>query len=139
MTDADVPRSDLTVSKVLETVVRYYGEDPKGRRSTDTEGNCLYCGPDGKHCAVALFADLEVRAQLARKEGEPIEDLRGILPDYMADIVVVDGANASDFWRSVQELHDESVNWDMTNKCLSAQGERKFDQLKQEYDPNLPI
>lgn len=122
----------LTVSKVLDMVVEYYGADPYNRRSQNEEGACCYCGPDGKHCAVALFAKGK-RKDLGEHEDQSVSDIWRYLPKRMTDIKVKTGAEAWRFWSAVQSLHDGAENWDV--KGLSKDGKVKLKQIRKDFEP----
>lgn len=122
----------LTVSEVLDMVVEYYGADPEARRSLNEGGDCCYCGPDGKHCAVALFAKGK-RKDLGEHEDESVSDIWKHLPKRMTKIKVKDGAEAWRFWSAVQSLHDLNENW--TAKGLSEAGREALEDIREDFEP----
>ena len=126
--------------KITKDTKDWYAEDPKGRRSLDKDGNCLFTW--GKnHCAVGRYLKSEYQIENWRDNNESVNELCNDSPGigYNIDWCLreeVQGLDA-DFWTNLQEFHDtrhywntETENWDnQTDKGLSFHGKDKYNEI----------
>ena len=127
--------------KILKDTRDWYAEDPKGRRSLDADGNCLFTW--GKnHCAVGRYLKSEYQIENWRDNNESVNELcihseeRG---EYNIDWALRDEFHGldPDFWTHLQEFHDtrhywntKTESWDNeTDKGLSFHGKDKYNDI----------
>ena len=126
--------------KILKDTRDWYAEDPKGRRSLDKDGNCLFTW--GKnHCAVGRYMQETFQQEDWVQNNESVNELCNDSPGigYNIDWCLreeVQGLDA-DFWTHIQEFHDtrhywntETESWDNeTDKGLSFHGKDKYNDI----------
>ena len=126
--------------KILKDTRDWYAEDPKGRRSLDKDGNCLFTW--GKnHCAVGRYMQETFQQEDWVQNNESVNELCNDSPGigYNIDWCLreeVQGLDA-DFWTNLQEFHDtrhywntETESWDNeTDKGLSFHGKDKYNDI----------
>ena len=123
--------------KILKDTRDWYAEDPKGRRSLDKDGNCLFTW--GKnHCAVGRYMQETFQQEDWVQNNESVNELCNDSPGigYNIDWCLreeVQGLDP-DFWTHLQEFHDtrhywntKTESWDNeTDKGLSFHGKDKY-------------
>ena len=126
--------------KILKDTRDWYAEDPKGRRSLDKDGNCLFTW--GKnHCAVGRYMQETFQQEDWVQNNESVNELCNDSPGigYNIDWCLreeVQGLDP-DFWTNLQDFHDtrhywntETENWDnQTDKGLSFHGKDKYNDI----------
>ena len=126
--------------KILKDTRDWYAEDPKGRRSLDKDGNCLFTW--GKnHCAVGRYMQETFQQEDWVQNNESVNELCNDSPGigYNIDWCLreeVQGLDP-DFWTHLQEFHDtrhywntETESWDNeTDKGLSFHGKDKYNDI----------
>ena len=126
--------------KVLKDTRDWYAEDPKGRRSLDKDGNCLFTW--GKnHCAVGRYMQETFQQEDWVQNNESVNELCKDSPGigYNIDWCLreeVQGLDP-DFWTHLQEFHDtrhywntKTENWDnQTDKGLSVHGKDRYNDI----------
>lgn len=116
-----------TKVEIIDETVAFYGADPKGRRSMNKSGTCLYIGFHNTHCAFARCCTDEGLESLARLEFNLVSDFRDIdgivKPEY--------AGHSKAFWREIQMLHDNDIYWD--DKGISFDGAQWVESLKSTY------
>ena len=126
--------------KILKDTRDWYAEDPKGRRSLDKDGNCLFTW--GKnHCAVGRYMQETFQQEDWVQNNESVNELCNDSPGigYNIDWCLreeVQGLDP-DFWTHLQEFHDtrhywhtKTENWDNeTDKGLSFHGKDKYNDI----------
>ena len=126
--------------KILKDTRDWYAEDPKGRRSLDKDGNCLFTW--GKnHCAVGRYMQETFQQEDWVQNNESVNELCNDSPGigYNIDWCLreeVQGLDA-DFWTNLQEFHDtrhywntKTENWDnQTDKGLSFHCKDKYNDI----------
>ena len=126
--------------KILKDTRDWYAEDPKGRRSLDKDGNCLFTW--GKnHCAVGRYMQETFQQEDWVQNNESVNELCNDSPGigYNIDWCLreeVQGLDP-DFWTHLQEFHDtrhywntKTENWDnQTDKGLSFHGKDKYNDI----------
>ena len=126
--------------KILKDTRDWYAEDPKGRRSLDKDGNCLFTW--GKnHCAVGRYMQETFQQEDWVQNNESVNELCNDSPGigYNIDWCLreeVQGLDP-DFWTHLQEFHDtrhywntKTENWDnQTDKGLSFHGKDKYNEI----------
>ena len=125
--------------KILKDTRDWYAEDPKGRRSLDKDGNCLFTW--GKnHCAVGRYLKSEYQIESWRDNNESVNELCEDSPDgWNIDWCLREEVHGldPDFWTNLQEFHDtrhywntKTESWDNeTDKGLSFHGKGKYDEI----------
>lgn len=127
--------------KVLKDTRDWYAEDPKGRRSLDKDGNCLFTW--GKnHCAVGRYLKSKYQIENWRDNNESVNELTNDSLEegcYNIDWALRDEVHGldPDFWTHLQEFHDtrhywhtKTENWDNeTDKGLSFHGKDKYNTI----------
>lgn len=121
----------ITKQQILEETYNYYTADPNGRRSIDPiTKNCLYNGPNGKHCAFARCCDEEKLKDIPEYDGSTYVGadmfMDRLKPEY---IHITDG----EFWREIQCLHDYAQYWDKENNTVSDYGRAEYQKLLEKY------
>ena len=126
--------------KILKDTRDWYAEDPKGRRSLDKDGNCLFTW--GKnHCAVGRYMQETFQQEDWVQNNESVNELCNDSPGigYNIDWCLreeVQGLDP-DFWTHLQEFHDtrhywntKTESWDNeTDKGLSFHGKDKYNDI----------
>ena len=126
--------------KILKDTRDWYAEDPKGRRSLDKDGNCLFTW--GKnHCAVGRYMQETFQQEDWVQNNESVNELCNDSPGigYNIDWCLreeVQGLDP-DFWTHLQEFHDtrhywntKTENWDnQTDKGLSFHGKDRYNDI----------
>ena len=121
MSESTTPMTKL---EIIDFVINHY----KTNRRSISRNGCLYNAPNGAMCAFAIMCanpkDLieENNADDLIKEGIP-----KLKPEF--------AGQSNDFYSDIQELHDDSDNWDKTpegNK-LSQDGIKRVEWLKETY------
>ena len=126
--------------KILKDTRDWYAEDPKGRRSLDKDGNCLFTW--GKnHCAVGRYMQETFQQEDWVQNNESVNELCKDSPGigYNIDWCLreeVQGLDP-DFWTHLQEFHDtrhywntKTESWDNeTDKGLSFHGKDKYNDI----------
>jgi hypothetical protein len=125
-----------TYTDVLLETARYYGADPKGRRSLnpapkhDGSPRCLYIGEGRKRCAFARccapgqkekFRDLENQDASWALSGDFNGNGKVVLAPKYAHLT------SPVFWNELQHLHDTDRYWKQDHG-LTPQGVRYLDQ-----------
>lgn len=125
----------LTPIQVIDLVVETYVKHPENRSTAPVnEGkySCLYNGPEGKHCAFAMFvANPEVLHETERAPYQ-LEKKPVILKPEVAHIT------CPKFWGDVQCIHDGYI-YNMEDYLalgFSNPRNRLFDEMKEEYIPD---
>ena len=135
--EQQLPKERMSYLDALDFVVSYYGSDVSRRSLVPgaTKGpNCLYNGPDGRHCAVALMIVPEDRCKLTELEPpcHVFKDAR--LRPEVAHLNPT-GANndpqGGGFWVSLQDLHDGNLFWCLAG--LTEEGKDEVERLKRKY------
>ena len=123
--------------KILKDTRDWYAEDPKGRRSLDKDGNCLFTW--GKnHCAVGRYMQETFQQEDWVQNNESVNELCKDSPGigYNIDWCLreeVQGLDA-DFWTLLQEIHDTTSYWEEGSR--DEDGLRKYgftDRGKEAY------
>ena len=126
--------------KILKDTRDWYAEDPKGRRSLDKDGNCLFTW--GKnHCAVGRYMQEIFQQEDWIQNNESVNELCNDSPGigYNIDWALREEVHGldPDFWTHIQEFHDtrhywntETESWDNeTDKGLSFHGKDKYNDI----------
>ena len=93
--------------KIVAYTRKYYEADPQNRRCVNEDGNCTYTW--GKsHCAVGRY----LKKEYQRENWEYNDDTSVNSLPYLDDLLkpAVQGLS-EDFWRRLQDIHDEHANW----------------------------
>ena len=132
-TDLDNPSS----KEIAEAAVKWFAEDPEGRRATTSTSSCQYTTDDGRHCAFGVFMKEEY-------QDHPAAHSPSYVVTALADAVEVksfddllrepyQGMDLS-FWHDLQLLHDEDRFWNLEENTLSTSG-RRFVRSRFDVDP----
>lgn len=115
-----------TKVEILEEVAKAYNLNT---RSIGVGGKCAYNGPEGKHCAFAMFVKEEDLKKLNNYEGKSVRHvLANISISILKEEYQIDDLY---FWEDVQNFHDDMCNW--TPNGLSEAGEKRFNLLKNRH------
>lgn len=120
-----------TAKDIFDEFEEVYVKDPSARAITRF-GACVYEASDGRRCAVgrcctdpANLSEGDVNAISVRRDGRFTID-PFLRPEYRG--------HSLDFWRDLQDLHDEPLYWTPTG--LSEFGAKTFAELKEIYAKN---
>lgn len=112
--------------KAFEELARPYIKDPSSR-SVNTDGKCLYNGPDGKHCLFAKACTKKAQDNiLIRHENKPANGVinsegERILKKKYKELF------SSKEWRMMQSFHDLPTYW--TETGLSNYGSIFYNEI----------
>lgn len=119
--------------EVLDDTIAFYSENPKERRSINSEGgtkSCYYWSPKGQRCAVGrLFKSTVRKKQLAEYEGNCATNIPKLFFKKKFQFLADDS-----FLDDVQELHDDSSFWD--DNGINAYGLDRAQSIRNEYGLN---
>jgi hypothetical protein len=116
---------------ILKDTRDYYDADPDNRRSISKDGECLYTWGD-THCAVGRYLKEEYQTETWSSNNESVNDLCENSDEaWDIDWAVRDEVKGidPDFWRDLQDFHDNRHNW-ITEDTFFPPGDEK---------DNLPV
>ena len=116
--------------KILKDTRDWYAEDPKGRRSLDKDGNCLFTW--GKnHCAVGRYMQETFQQEDWVQNNESVNELCNDSPGigYNIDWCLREEVQGLDtgFWVNLQDMHDTMSYWN--EKGLTDRGKESYIKL----------
>ena len=98
---------------ILKDTRDYYAEDTSNRRSISKDGECWYTWGEN-HCAVGRFLKEEYQVETWENNNESVNELCNASPGaWDIDWALrkeVQGLNP-DFWRDLQDFHDDRQYW----------------------------
>ena len=116
---------------MLDIVTKHFNSKNRSTQLPPFIG-CLYLSEDGSKCAVGMFIKDEYINDEDWVETHNEEDAYHLL-DSSDEILVEEYRGlGTEFWTSVQSLHDKEGYWD--EKGLTAKGEFAVAEIKKEYD-----
>ena len=103
---------------ILKETVEYYREDPANRRCLTDDGECMYTW--GKtHCAVGRYLKPENQREDWNLNNDSVNELCERSDEgYNIDWALRDEVQGldSDFWPSLQDMHDTTSYWEEWNR-----------------------
>lgn len=127
----------LTKEQIILETLDYYIEDPNGRRGLLFNENgslkgCSYITNDNKTCAVGRCMIEEVKKVYKENRSAEPSFVDGI--NNLDELLIKKYKGHSKyFWKDLQNLHDNSYNWDSKNNTISERGEEKVLELLERY------
>jgi len=106
----------------LEDTIKYYSEDPSGRRSVEN-GQCMYKSSDGRKCAIGRFISDHLYDCII--EGKSIDDIfvEEYIPEKLKEL-------GFPFLSRIQTLHDWNSHWS-NEEGLSVSGKLWVERTKE--------
>ena len=104
--------------KVVKETADWYAEDPDNRRSIDADGQCMYTWGDS-HCAVGRYLKEEYQEENWDNNSDSVNELCERSDEgYNIDWALRDEVQGldSDFWTSLQDMHDTTSYWEEWNR-----------------------
>ena len=111
----------MNAIQLIDETVSAYAADPPALRSRDNLGTCMYVTNDGRKCAIGRCLNKKFVHQAARHNFEHI--LSQVKARYKGF--------SQQFWRDLQELHDNNKNWDKNG--LTEYGQTEVRYMKGTY------
>tara|TARA_R100001594_G_C3897839_1_gene230070 strand:+ start:122 stop:544 length:423 start_codon:yes stop_codon:yes gene_type:complete len=93
--------------KIVTYTRKYYEADPQNRRCVNEDGNCTYTWGES-HCAVGRYLKKEYQRENWEFNDDTSVNSLPYIDDYLKPAVQ---GLSENFWRRLQDFHDEHVNW----------------------------
>lgn len=128
-----LPKPKMSAVDIVDFVAEYFGSDPSKRSLnpnyhgiTDdpTSCRCLYCGPDGRQCAFALFVTDEDRPKL--REGKMASNNLRCGRKLRPEVEHLEPFTK--FWDRLQDLHDVESYWN--TEGFTDRGKQECEMLR---------
>lgn len=125
-------KTTLTKLEILNETINFYSEDIN-RRAVNEDTACMYNTEDGRHCAVGRCLTQEIQEQGINFDCNTNSVYR-LQTDYTLDNILQPQykGHKTSFWTRLQNLHDESPNWN--KEGLSSVGQLCVDRIKRDFN-----
>ncbi len=124
---------------ILNETFEFYGADPKGRRSVESDSvSCRYLIPgiEPKMCAVGrCLENPEEWADSSGRASDLQETIQALDRGDSLDAILKEEyrGHSISFWNDLQNWHDTPDNFDLDNNCVCEHGKIQMRYLLEQY------
>ncbi len=104
----------LTKVQIIEETAEFYSKNPQLRGTSDGF-NCMFNGPDGRHCAVGRCLSTKYKNQALDLLGNS-QTVSGLIDSNKVSsindmLIAKYKGHDNEFWIELQVFHDTNSNW----------------------------